>query len=171
VIYLKSIQVYFYTGLIFVLIFGTLAHFFYEWSGSCILVGLFTPIDESTWEHMKLVFFPMLLYSIFPILKLHNCRSELASGLFTGIIVGTFLIPVLFYTYSGILGYNLLALDIATFVISVLVAFYVARKITVSGILKKYAWICTVLVAVLGICFLIFTIRKPELGIFSVNGV
>ena len=34
----------------------------YDWSGQMWFVGLFVPVNESTWEHMKLLFVPMLIY-------------------------------------------------------------------------------------------------------------
>ena len=52
-------------GILFVLIVGTLSHYVYEWSGKAFLVGFFFPVSESTWEHMKLIFFPMLLYGFY----------------------------------------------------------------------------------------------------------
>ena len=49
-------------GTIFVSAAGTLLHFVYGWTGNHFIVGLFAPVNESTWEHMKLLYFPMLLY-------------------------------------------------------------------------------------------------------------
>ena len=108
----SSLKRYTTAGLIFVLITGTLSHFVYEWSGSNHLLGLFFPVSESTWEHMKLVFFPMLLYSLFMNHKLKDRYPCIRCTLMSGIITGTFLIPVIFYTYSGILGRNYMFLDI-----------------------------------------------------------
>ena len=51
-------------GILFVSVTGTLSHFLYQFSGNCFLTGLFSPVGESTWEHMKLLFFPMLFYSL-----------------------------------------------------------------------------------------------------------
>ena len=51
-------------GLLFTLLTGFLLHFVYEWSGDNPLVGLFSPVNESVWEHLKLLFFPILAYSI-----------------------------------------------------------------------------------------------------------
>ena len=51
-------------GILFVAIFGTLLHFMYEWSGHKRFVSIFAAVNESTWEHLKLVFFPMLLTTI-----------------------------------------------------------------------------------------------------------
>ena len=49
-------------GFFVVGILGTLFHFVYDWSGKMWFVGLFVPVNESTWEHMKLLFVPMLIY-------------------------------------------------------------------------------------------------------------
>ena len=57
-------------GIFFVLAAGSLAHFIYEWSGYSTAAGLFFPVNESTWEHMKLCFFPMLGYSFYLYFKL-----------------------------------------------------------------------------------------------------
>lgn len=52
-------------GFFVVGILGTLFHFVYDWAGKLWLVGLFVPVNESTWEHMKLLFIPMLIYIMF----------------------------------------------------------------------------------------------------------
>lgn len=44
-------------GFLTVSALGTLAHFAYEWSGKQLLAGAFCAVNESTWEHMKLLFF------------------------------------------------------------------------------------------------------------------
>ena len=46
---------------IFISVLGVLLHFTYEWSGDNAVVGLFSAVNESTWEHLKLLFFPFLL--------------------------------------------------------------------------------------------------------------
>lgn len=166
--YVKPIKFYFCVGIIFVLILGTLSHFFYGWSGNNRLVGLFSPVNESTWEHMKLLFFPMVLYSLFLIYKLRSTYPSLPSALFTGILAGTFMIPVLFYTYSGILGYNILFLDIATFAISVLFAFYLAHRLTISYRMQDYTMILMVLLFIVMLCFIIFTYHAPDIGLFDI---
>ena len=51
-------------GILCVSILGTLLHFTYRWSGRNPLIGLIAPVNESVWEHMKLLFFPMLLFGL-----------------------------------------------------------------------------------------------------------
>ena len=106
-----AMSIYFILGFFFVSITGTLAHFLYDFSDQNCIVGLFTPVNESTWEHMKLIFFPMLLYSLFTISKLHEQYPCVKNGLFIGMIIGTFLIPILFYAYTSVLCYKKLIID------------------------------------------------------------
>ncbi len=91
-------------GIFFVLITGTLAHFLYEWTGKNFIAGLFTPVNESIWEHMKLIFFPMLAYAIYMIRKLQTDNPSLAPALCLGILCGTAAIPICFYAYTNIIG-------------------------------------------------------------------
>ncbi|MEA4973343.1 MAG: DUF6512 family protein [Candidatus Metalachnospira sp.] len=163
----KNLSMYFVLGFIFVSVIGTLAHFLYEFSKQNVLVGLISPVNESTWEHMKLIFFPMLMYSLFLIPKLQNNYPCIKSSLFLGIIIGTFLIPILFYTYTGILGYNKLALDISVFIISVLIAFFTAYKLTLSCKSDPYIKVITFCVFILAILFFIYTYFPPQLEIFK----
>ena len=51
-------------GLIFVLAAGNLLHFVYEWCGESPIAGVLASVNESTWEHMKLLTTPWVLWSI-----------------------------------------------------------------------------------------------------------
>ena len=55
----------------FISILGVLLHFTYEWSNDNPAVGLFSAVNESTWEHLKLIFFPMLLLTTMEFLWAH----------------------------------------------------------------------------------------------------
>lgn len=165
---MNQLKRYTIIGVVFVLITGTLAHFIYEWTGNNFITGLFTPVNESTWEHMKLLFFPMLLYSFFIIPKLKRRYRCIASSMYCGILLGTSLIPVIFYTYSGILGYNFFILDLLTFVSSVAAGFYAAFKLTLSCKMRKYTVLLCCLITIITICFLLFTYLPPNIGLFAI---
>lgn len=167
---MKQLKKYIIAGIIFVLITGTLAHFFYEWTGNNFIIGLFAPVNESVWEHMKLLFFPMLIYSFAVVLKLKKDNPCIISAFCFGILLGTILIPLFFYTYTSILGRNIFALDVGTFVLSTIIAFYSVYRLTLSCKLKAYTLLLCALVAVLFICFLVFSYHPPELPIFANPG-
>ena len=154
-------------GTVFVLITGTISHFIYDWSGQNYILGLIFPTNESTWEHMKLVFFPMLLCAFFLNRRLMADYPCITSALFAGILLGTFLIPILFYSYSGILGNHFFWLDIAVFALSVITAFWAACRLTLSCRAKNYGNLFGLLVFVVLLCFLFFTYHAPALGLFA----
>lgn len=164
---MKSLKSYTFFGILFVLTLGTLSHFFYNWSNNNFFVSLFSPVNESTWEHMKLAFFPMLLFSLFTNARLKDLYPCIPSSLYFSILLSTFLIPVLFYTYTGILGFHIAVLDIGTFVVSVILSFFVQYKLTVSCKMQKLQSLLGFLVIVCALLFFIFTYVTPEIALFA----
>lgn len=164
---MKQLKGYAIVGILFVLIAGSLAHFLYEWSGSNPVVGLFTPVNESIWEHMKLLFFPMLLYSAVAAIRFKADKPCIAYSFCFGNLIGTFLIPVFYYAYTAILNRDFFVLDLFTFVISTATAFYIAYQLTLSCKLKPYAVLIYALTAILFLCFLFFTYHPPMLKLFD----
>lgn len=163
---MSRLKKYIFSGIIFVIIAGTISHFVYEWSGRSFLLSFFFPVNESTWEHMKLCFFPMLLYGIFMNHKLKKTFPCITSALCFGVLLDTFLIPVIFYTYSGILGRNFLSLDIATFIFSTICAFWTVYRFTLSCKLVPYTLWLKLFVALTALCFFIFSCKAPGIGLF-----
>lgn len=165
---MNRLKYYTIAGIFFTLIAGTISHFIYEWSGNNFILGFFFPINESTWEHMKLCFFPMLLYSFYMNRMLKQDYPCVTSALLCGILCGTFLIPVIFYTYSGILGRNFLPLDIATFALSVLVGFRTVYRLSLSCRASSHTVFLRLLAVALAVCFFVFAYQSPDIGIFQV---
>lgn len=162
----KKLLLFTILGILFTSLTGTLLHFVYEWSQENFLVGLLAPVNESTWEHMKLVFFPMLLYGLFSCAKLKNSYPCICSANALGLLLGTFAVPILFYTYSGLLGRHFLAGDIAVFLCSVVIGFlssYAAAVRCKTGT-GSFLPICLVFLLLGG--FFLFTVFPPDLGIF-----
>ena len=160
-------------GFLFTAAAGTLLHFAYGWSGENPVVGAFSAVSESTWEHMKLLFFPMLLYGLVAVPKLKSAYPFLPCAYGEGILLGLLLIPTLFYTYSGILGFSVPPVDIAIFYISVIAAFLLCARKTKRAQKKQLTcpkWeerllILSLLLFFAG--FVFFTATPPDLGIFQ----
>ncbi len=164
---MKQLKHYTITGTVFVTIAGIVSHFLYEWSNHNFIVGFFAPINESTWEHMKLIFFPMLLFSLVAAPKLKERYPCITTSLLTGILIGTFLIPIFFYTYTGILGQNVFILDLAAFLLAVLIAFAIVYRFTLSCRMEKHKTLLCIVICALLICFPLFTCLPPEIGLFT----
>ena len=163
----RSIGLWQLSGFAVTALGGTILHFLYERLGEAKWIAPFSAVNESTFEHMKLLFWPMLLYAAFQSLHFRD-REDFWCVKLRGILLGLALIPVLFYTYNGAIGKSPDWLNIAIFFISVAISYlyetrlFNARKTACSS--PKTAIFLLVLVAVL---FAVFTFRAPELGIFK----
>ncbi len=107
-------------GIPFIVLLGSALHFAFEWSGNWMPLALVAAVNESVWEHLKLAFWPMLLWAIveFAALRPSTARFWAAKGF--ALLAAPALIVGIFYGYTSVLGRNLLVLDIATFVVAVI---------------------------------------------------
>ena len=108
---------------------GTLLHFLYKWTGENALVGIFSAVNESTWEHLKLLFVSAVIYSAFEFFLYRKNTKNFWPAVTLGILAAMLTITTLFYTYSGILGFNVDFINILIYFISVIVFIKTKNKI------------------------------------------
>lgn len=153
-------------GMLFTLLFGNLLHFVYDWTGQAGWAAYLSAVNESTWEHMKLLAVPWLVWTVVTIVVNHCAASALPRAI--GLLAGLAAIPALFYTYTGILGKSVGVVNILIFQAAVLLAYFV------SASLQKSARLSSVPFQILGIllhllaalAFLFFTSSPPDLPLF-----
>ncbi len=112
-------------GIIFTFILGTLLHFVYEWSGSNVIVGIFSPVNESVWEHLKLLYFPMSLWLLLGYSKFGKNNCNYLFSAIIGFLCGAVSIPLLFYLYTFFTQKSILIVDIIIFIIGICISFLV----------------------------------------------
>ena len=148
---------------------GTLLHFTYDWSGHWAVAAAFSAVNESTWEHMKLLFFPLFLFSVVQVCFQGRTYPNFLAVRGISTLTGVTLIPVLFYTYTGVLGSHLPWADIAIFYIAVLAVFALDRRLLRRG---RFTSLWQQLLGLLGLWLLAFlfvycTFHPPELGLWQ----
>lgn len=149
-----------------VLILGTILHFTYEWFGNNEIVGLFSATNESTWEHLKLIFFPMLLVTIIGYFTVGENISCYWCARTISVIISMLLTIIIFYTYEGVLGYNIGWVNILIFVVAVIIGEFVSYKLLNS--VPVCGWkVPIVVLAVFTVLFFVFTQNPPEIGLFE----
>lgn len=150
---------------IFVMTLGVLLHFTYDWSSQNIIVGFFSAINESTWEHLKLIFFPMFISSVIGFLVLGKSITNYWCARLKGIVSAMVFTVVFFYTYIGVLGYNIGIINILTFFVAVLIGEFISCSFMVLN--KSCNNIYSVIVLILLFTlFILFTYRNPDIGLF-----
>lgn len=110
-------------GFLFVCAAGTALHFLYQWSGESVAAAPFAAVNESVWEHMKLLFWPMLLWAGAERAVLGGYSRGFWPAKALGTLLGLALIPALYYTYTGALGVSVMWVDIAIFFVAAAAAF------------------------------------------------
>lgn len=151
---------------IFVMILGTLLHFTYEWSNNNTFVGIFSAINESTWEHLKLLFFPMLISTIIGYFYLNKQFSNFLCARLLGIITALLFTIIFFYTYTGIIGTNFAFIDISIFFIAVILGEYISYKFLTSNFYCNRL-IPIFILSILLISFIFFTFYPPKINLFK----
>ena len=155
-------------GFLFVCAAGTALHFLYQWSGESVAAAPFAAVNESVWEHMKLLFWPMLLWAGAERAVLGGYSRGFWPAKALGILLGLALIPALYYTYTGALGVSVMWVDIAIFFVAAAAAFLAETRMLARD------WRCRggtrasalVLLLLLSAAFVFRTFVPPRFPLF-----
>lgn len=161
--------IYLILSIAFITLLASLLHFAYNFSKKSTFVGIFTPVNESIWEHLKLALYPTTLWYIIYFLIFKNNQSLDAKSLFAqctcSILISMIIVVTFYYTYTGALGIHSLILDILSLVLGTSLgqtfSFVYFSKHDAANV-KPYIFVYIILVA----AFTFFTFMPPKLPIF-----
>lgn len=162
----SKIRKYQIFSIIFTFVLGTILHFTYEWSGDNKIVGLFSAVNESTWEHLKLLYFPMLITTIIGVFYFKKDLPNFLCSKTIGIVMAIAFTVVFFYTYTGVLGRNIAAIDISSFFIATILGEFVAYVLIVNKFKCNNKFAIFLLLAIF-INFIVFTYKPIKIGLFK----
>ncbi len=155
-------------GFVFISIFGVFLHFAYGLSDEAKLVGYFGAVNESLWEHLKLIFWPVFLFSLIEFFAYGKNEKDFFAIKMCSLFCSLMFLVVFFYTYSGILGFSLSAVDIALFFVSSFLNQYISYRLLTSDGSgdNSDSFRGFIVLMLLAVCFIIWTYNPPMLGIF-----
>ena len=163
----RSIGLWQHWGLAVTSLGGTLLHFLYDWLGEAAWIAPISGVNESTWEHMKLLFVPTFIFAIVQSFFFRD-RENFWCVKFKGILLGIVLIPVLFYTYNGVIGSSPDWINIAIFFISAAIAYiYETRQFNNGTTPCKNPKLAFALLCAIAVLFVVFTFATPEISILK----
>ena len=168
----KSISLWQFVGFAFVSLFGTILHFLYDWTGENKLAALISGVNESTFEHMKLLFFPLFIFAIIEN-RIFSEEEAFWCIKLKGTLYGLALIPIIFYTLNGAFGETPDFVNISIFYISAAAVFLYETKQWESGEVKcKRPYLAFAALCLIALLFFIFTFNPPRLPLFAdpING-
>ena len=163
----RSISVWNFFGFAITSLGGTLLHFLYDFTNQNPISALFSGVNESTFEHMKLLFFPLFFFAIFQYFFFKEYQNFWCVKLI-GVLFGLALIPTIFYTYNGVFGKSPDWVNISIFFVSAAIVFIVETKLLKQNKIKcRYPKICLLAICIIGILFIIFTFYPIQIPIFQ----
>ena len=153
-------------GIFFIIFLGAAFHFTFALSGNNPVVGAFSAVNESVWEHLKLPFWPSIFWLLFAMYPLRKIVGNFFSAKVIGISLMLVIIPVVFYTYTAFIE-GIFLVDLATFIVAViigqLVSYKMYKQTQGSKLTELIAFADIILLAVI---FVAFTFYPPHLPIF-----
>lgn len=161
-----------WVGVVFLMVVGSVWHFVHAASGDSALVGLVAPVNESVWEHTKLIAFPMLMWAAIVGWRTRRLSAAFVGGVAGG-LVGTVLMVVGYYGYVAMLGSGWFPMDMVLFALCALVALAVFEHVRVLRAPAPIAparvdspLVASALVAVELAIFAALTVAPPDWPMF-----
>lgn len=160
-----------FVGFLFTAIAGTLLHFLFDWTNQSALVAPFSAVNESIWEHMKLLFFPMFTFSILEYQFLGDNYKNFWNIKLIGILLGVILIPILYYTYTGAFGTENDWINILIFYTTATIAYVLETWLFMKKDKQSPSgWGPFILLSLIALVFIILTYVPPEIPLFQEPG-
>ena len=164
----KAIPYWQMVGFVFTAVVGTLLHFLFDWTGGNAVIALFSAVNESIWEHLKLLFYPMLVFAVMEYFYWGKDVESFWSIKWMGSLIGLVLIPVAYYTYTGILGINADWFNIALFFLAAGVSYWAETKLFQRGYVGRISSrLAFVLLCLLAAGFTVLTFVPPHIPFFE----
>ena len=164
----KSISFWQMVGFIATGVGGTLLHFLYDWSGQHPVVGAFSAVNESIWEHMKLLFFPMLVFSLIEYSRIGKDYPNFWCVKLIGTLMGLTVIPVLYYTYTGALGVSADWFNIAIFFIAAAAVYWLETRLLQNSRPRcTFPAVALGTLLLIGVVFVMLTYHPLNLPLFQ----
>ena len=163
-----SLKKWHIAGFLFISLAGVLLHYAYALSEQNHFVGYFSPVNESIWEHLKLIYWPSVIFMIAEHVTYGKSEADFFAVKMCSMIGALAFVVTFFYTYSGVLGFSLLAVDIFSYFASVGICPLISYKmfcVPTDGD-KSDNLRGIVALIILGVCFVMWTYAPPYLGIF-----
>lgn len=164
----KSIFYWQVAGTIFTIALGVLLHFLFDMTNQNVIAALFSAVNESIWEHMKLLFYPMFLFALFESKFFEQEYEQFWCVKLKGILLGLLLIPVFYYTYTGALGVSADWVNIAIYVVTAMIVFLVETRMfqkDAQCILR--AEVASIVLCIIALVFTVFTFATPKIPLFK----
>lgn len=154
-------------GFIWTSILGTFLHFLFDLTGGSAVAALFSAVNESIWEHMKLIYYPMAAFALIEYRVWGKEAETFWCVKLKGILLALGLIPAVYYLYTGALGVSADWFNVTIFFLAASIAWrYETNLFQRAAPCRIPEGIAAALILGIGIIFVVFTFFSPAIPLF-----
>lgn len=156
-------------GFLWTVLAGTALHFLYDWTGGAVWAATVSAVNESVWEHMKLLFVPVFLFTLVQQAVLGRQYPNLPAVRAVSLLAALVFLPAAYYAYTGALGVHALWADILLFVLAAALLFRLDCRLLRRGAFSAGWQQAAGLLALWALVFVFLwcTFRPPHLPLWQ----
>lgn len=153
----------------FIGIVGAALHFTFELSNfSNMVVAFFSAVNESTWEHLKMVFWPGIIFALLEYTYVREHVKNYLIAKTTSVFIMSLVIVLGWYAYTPFTGRSIYKLDLTLFYIAVLIGQIISYKLlTAPPLSKRVNNFAIGALVVMLIAFSTFSFFPPKIFLFE----
>jgi hypothetical protein len=157
-------------GIITIIILGFLLHYLFSWTDSSKIIGLLAPVNESVWEHLKLGYWSVVLFSLAEYLQIKSSVNNYFFSKTIGVLTLEITIILIYYGYTFIVGKNIIWIDIGSYILGAVICQYLTylffKQKPYSKLTNKIS--LAALIGI-GVLFAVTTYYPPHVALFKDN--
>ena len=145
----------------FLFVIGSAFHFIYDLSNKNKFVGIIAPVNESVFEHSKLLLVPLMLFWMIGYFFLKDSINinNYFFAMLVSIVFSIITMISFYYTYKEIIGNSYLWIDVFDLLLSLFIGQILANHIYEYS--KGVSWVISIIVTFLIFIFYIYLTFKP----------
>lgn len=167
---MNSLKQWRFTGVLTIAILGFLLHHVYDLTGASKIIGWFVPVNESVWEHLKLGYWSLVLFSIMEYFQVRYRVNNYYLAKLAGLLAMEMTIIMIYYGYNYVTGKDIFLLDISSYIIGVVVCQYLTyllfRMRSFSNLVNRISLAAGIAI---GVFFGAVTYYPPHIDLFKDN--
>lgn len=161
----------FFLGSLFTVVIGALLYNICRQGKSVSKLAVILPVNQSVWEKFKVVFWPMVIFSIAEYFSYGQYFDNFIAAKAFSILCAMVWMAVLTYIFRAIWGKIPFSCEIGIFAVSCALA-YTVNYITVKNYFLYSAFdriFGIIAIIILMICFAVFSFSPPNYALFKEN--
>lgn len=155
------------SGAVFVSVAAVILHFLYEWSGNEFWATIFSAVNESIWEHLKIFSIPYVFWAFVELCCIRLPFKKFVSAKVLSLYFLLLSIPIFYYTYTGLYGRNIALVDILSGFVFTALTFVVSYRMVINApCIERYYKLSLLLLVIYCVMISYFTFLPPRLELF-----